>query len=112
MGTDWAAAVAAVGIFALIWLRTKVQYRHLSSPLRLTRAGWQYFGGALVLMALGAVLAPRLAPALRLKGAETLPMLPTVLRVLWFLATYYVFIVVHNLLKARGAAVFSGAQEA
>jgi hypothetical protein len=107
--TDGAAVLAVVVIFGLIWLRTKVQYRQRGIVLTLTRTGWLYFGAAAALMALGWVVAPQLVPLLSSAGHRPLPVMPTVLRVGWFLATYYVFIGVHQLVKARGAAVFAPA---
>lgn len=101
--------MAAVVIFGMVWLRTKVQYRQKGVILALTRTGWQYFGGAAGLMALGWVVAPYLGPLLGHSGQPAAPVLPTVLRVAWFLAAYYLFIGVHHLVKARGAAVFGPA---
>jgi hypothetical protein len=37
------------------------------------------------------------------------PITPTLARVIWFLAAYYLFIPVHLVLKARGRAVFTPA---
>jgi hypothetical protein len=108
--TDGAAGLAAVVIFGLIWLRTKVQYRQRGVVLALTRTGWQYFGSAALLMAIGWFVAPLLAPLLGSPGHPVLPVMPTVLRVGWFLAIYYVFIGVHQLVKAREAAVFGPAR--
>jgi len=105
--TDGLALLAALVIFGMIWLRTKVQYRQRGVMLAVTRAGWQYFGGAAVLMGIGWLVAPFLAPLLGLSAKPGLPALPTVLRVAWFLATYYLFIGVHQWVKARGAAVFA-----
>jgi hypothetical protein len=34
---------------------------------------------------------------------------PTLMRVVWCLATYYIFIVVHRVLKSRGTEVFTRA---
>jgi hypothetical protein len=77
--------------------------------LALTRAGWQYFGGAAGLMAIGWLVAPMLIPLLGLSARASLPLMPSLLRAAWFLVTYYVFIFVHQLVKARGAAVFGPA---
>jgi hypothetical protein len=35
---------------------------------------------------------------------------PTIMRVVWCLATYYVFILIHRVLKSRGTAVFKHSQ--
>jgi hypothetical protein len=107
--TDGAALLAAVVIFGMIWLRTKVQYRQRGVVLAITRAGWQYFGGAALLMVLGWFVAPLFAPLLVSGGHAPVPVMPTVLRVGWFLLTYYAFIGVHKLIKARGAGVFEPA---
>jgi hypothetical protein len=106
---DLLAAVAALGFFGMIGLRTKMQYRQRGVTLQLTRTGWWYFGGAAGMMALGWIAAPWLAPLLGLAGHPALPVLPTVMRVAWFLATYYLFIGVHHWVRARGAAVFAPA---
>jgi len=34
---------------------------------------------------------------------------PLLMRVIWFLATYYVFIVVHRILKGKGVEVYKAA---
>ena len=34
---------------------------------------------------------------------------PTLMRVIWCLVTYYVFIVIHRVLKSRGTEVFTRA---
>lgn len=103
-GTDWMAALAAVVIFGMIWLRTKVQYRQRGVTLRLAPAGWKYFGAALLVMLLGWWVAPLLSPLIA--GPHPQPMMPTMLRVGWSLATYYVFIGVHQLVRSKAGGVF------
>lgn len=107
LATDGLAILAALVIFGMIWLRTKVQYRQRGVMLSVTRAGWQYFASAAALMLIGWLTAPHLAPVFGLSARPGLPALPTVLRVAWFLATYYLFIGVHQWVKSRGAAVFA-----
>jgi hypothetical protein len=94
----------ALLMLGLIWVRTRIQYsRAGSGPLRLRPAGRIYFGAVLGLLAVGWFAAPVL-------GRTFWPMpgvTPTLLRVVWCLATYYIFIVVHRVMKTRGAAVFA-----
>ena len=102
---DLISAGTALFILGMIWLRTRMHYtRKIRGPMQLQRAGQIYFAAAIALLLLGWVLAPwagRLfwpaTPAAFLRGA-------------WFLATYFVFIPVHRLLKARGVEVFKAAQ--
>jgi hypothetical protein len=100
---DLIPAFAALLIFGMIWLRTRIQYARRRSTLHLERAGWFYFGGALCLMGLGWLVAPLGVAIWRINH----PAAPTVLRVAWFLATYYIFIIVHRVMKASGRAVFA-----
>jgi hypothetical protein len=91
----------------MIWLRTRMQYtRRGGGPLHLERAGWIYFASALGVLAIGWVAAPMLGRALWAGTAVT----PTLLRVVWFLATYYVFILVHRVLRSRGTPVFKSGE--
>jgi hypothetical protein len=91
-------------ILGMIWLRTRIQYARRGSTLQLQRVGWIYFGGALGLMGLGWLVAPAL-------GAEIWhinhPAMRPLLQSVWFLATYYAFIIVHGVMKANGMAVFA-----
>jgi len=93
----------ALLMLGLIWVRTRIQYsKEGSGPLRLQRAGRIYFGAVLALLAAGWFVAP-------LVGRTFWPVpgvTPTLMRVVWCLATYYIFIVVHRVMKTRGAAVF------
>lgn len=93
----------ALLMLGLIWVRTRIQYaRAGTGPLRLQPAGRIYFGAALALLAIGWFVAPVLGRTLWPVTGVT----PTLMRVVWCLATYYVFIVVHRVMKTRGAAVF------
>jgi hypothetical protein len=93
----------AVLMIGLIWIRTRIQYsRAGTGPLKLQRAGRIYFGAALALLAIGWFAAPVLGRTFWPVPGVT----PTLMRVVWCLATYYVFIAVHRVMKARGAAVF------
>jgi len=93
----------AVLMLGLIWIRTRIQYsRAGGGPLRLQRAGRIYFGAVLALLAVGWFVAPVLGRTFWPVPGVT----PTLMRVVWCLATYYVFIAVHRVMKTRGAAVF------
>jgi len=88
----------------MIWLRTRMQYmRRGAGPLRLAPPGRSYFGAVVVLLVIGFFAAP-------LIGNAFLPntgISPTFSRVVWCLVTYYIFIVIHRVLKSRGTAVFT-----
>ncbi len=94
-------------IITMIWVRTRLQYTGLTRrepgrKLQLEKAGRLYFVSAIALLAVGWFAAPAL-------GATFWPASnanPALSRVIWFLLSYYVFIAVHRLLKARGIAVF------
>jgi hypothetical protein len=93
----------ALLMLGLIWIRTRIQYsREGTGPLRLQRAGQIYFGAALALLAVGWFAAPVLGRTFWPVAGVT----PTLMRVVWCLATYYIFIVVHRVMKTRGTAVF------
>ena len=97
-------AVAAVFIVAMVWLRTRMHYAAgTHGRLRLSAAGALYFAALGALLLIGWFAAPQLA--LPLPSAAP-PSTPVLARVVWFLATYYLFIVVHRALKSRGLAVF------
>ena len=100
---DVISVVTSLFIAGMIWLRTRMQYPRGRGQLRLERAGRIYFGTAIGLLVLGWVLAPTLGRALW----PTTNVTPTLMRVVWFLATYYVFILVHRVLKANGVKVFA-----
>jgi hypothetical protein len=104
---DLSSAITVLFIIGMIWLRTRMQYVGLarSEPgrkLRLEKAGRLYFGSAIALLALGWFAAPPVGAALWPVTAAN----PVIPRVIWFLLCYYVFIVVHRVLKGRGIAVF------
>ena len=93
----------ALLMLGLIWIRTRIQYsRGAEGPLRLQRAGQIYFGSAVVLLAVGWFVAPALGQTFWPVPGVT----PTLMRVVWCLATYYIFIVVHRVMKTRGTGVF------
>jgi hypothetical protein len=98
----------ALLMLGLIWVRTRIQYsRAAGGPVRLRRAGQIYFGSAVAFLVVGWFAAPVLGRTFWPASGVT----PTLLRVLWCLATYYIFIIVHRVMKTQGAAVF-GSQEA
>lgn len=102
---DLLSVGTAVFILAMIWFRTRMHYtRQIRGPLRLQRAGQVYFAAAIAVLLLGWLLAP--AAGRILSPATTTP--PQILRFVWFMATYLVFIVVHRILKARHVEVFKG----
>jgi hypothetical protein len=93
----------AVLMLGLIWIRTRIQYsRAGTGPLRLQAAGRIYFGAVLAVLAVGWFAAPVLGRTFWPVPGVT----PTLLRVVWCLATYYIFIVVHRMMKTRGTVVF------
>jgi hypothetical protein len=102
--SDWVSAGTALFIVGMVWLRTRMHYprRTGSGPASLTRAGRIYFAVLPGVLALGWLLAPASGKALWPSALAT----PTLSRVVWFLATYYLFIPVHHALKGRGIGVF------
>jgi hypothetical protein len=103
---DAVCAVAALFIVAMVWLRTRMHYpRSLHGRRSLSAAGALYFA-ALVLLLVSGWFA---APALARQVGSPLPVAPTLARVVWFLAVYYLFIPLHRALKARGVRVFRSA---
>jgi hypothetical protein len=99
---DAIAAFTVAFIVGMVWLRTRMHYPRGRAKVSLTRAGRIYFAVLLAVLVLGWLLAPAAARALW--PAAAVP--PLVARVVWFLATYYLFIPVHRMLKARGVEVF------
>jgi len=96
-------AFTTVFILGMIWLRTRMPYvQRAGGPLRLLPAGRSYFAAALSVMVAGWFAAPFLGHTFWPGAAIT----PTLTRVVWCLATYYVFIFVHRWLKGRGTVVF------
>jgi hypothetical protein len=98
---DWLTAGTAVFIVGMVWLRTRMHYRRGPDRTALTRAGRIYFAVLLGVLGLGWLVAPAAGHALW-PVAST----PTLARVVWFLATYYLFIPLHRVLRARGVEVF------
>jgi hypothetical protein len=93
----------ALLMLGLIWIRTRIQYsRAGAGPVRLQPAGRIYFGAVIVLLAVGWFAAPVIGSTFWPVPGVT----PTLMRVVWCLATYYVFIAVHRVMKTRGKAVF------
>jgi hypothetical protein len=93
----------AVLMLGLIWIRTRVQYSAgAEGPLRLQSAGRLYFAAAVAVLAIGWFIAPVLGQLFWPVTDAT----PTLMRVIWCLATYYIFIIVHRVLKSRGTTVF------
>ena len=98
----------AVLMLGLIWIRTRVQYRQAGrGPLRLQPAGRIYFGAVVALLAIGWFAAPVIGRTFWPLPGVT----PTLMRVVWCLATYYIFIAVHRVMKTRGTAVFAHAED-
>ncbi|HEV3178929.1 MAG TPA: hypothetical protein VGZ05_00555 [Steroidobacteraceae bacterium] len=99
-------AITALFIVGMVWLRTRMHYARGARGWRsLSTAGTLYFAALAVLLATGWFAAPQVA---RWVGSPA-PITPTLARVIWFLAAYYLFIPVHLVLKARGRAVFTPA---
>ncbi len=105
---DLASAVAAVFIVGMIWLRTRMHYAGRGRMgLRLTRSGRIYFAAVAVVLAAGWFSAPPLGRSLWPPGASPgLGPDSTLTRVIWFLATYYLFVVVHRALQSRHVELF------
>jgi len=100
---DAIAAAAALFIVVMVWLRTRMHYPRGGRTRRgLTHAGALYFAALGVLLVCGWFAAPPLARSL----ASPAQVSPTFARVAWFLLSYYGFIPLHRLLKARGLPVF------
>jgi hypothetical protein len=95
-------AVTLVFIVGMVWLRTRMHYRRGRERLSLTRAGRIYFAALGAVLVLGWLVAPAAGYALWPAASST----PTLARVVWFLATYYLFIPLHRALRVRGVEVF------
>jgi hypothetical protein len=103
---DLIAAVTVLFIVGMIWLRTRMQYaQKVRGPLQLQPAGKLYFAAAIAVLLLGWLVAPVVG---RMLWPDT-NVTPGLMRVVWFLVTYYVFILVHRVLKTRGVEVFKAA---
>ena len=102
---DLISAGTALFILGMIWLRTRMHYtRKIRGPMRLQRAGQIYFAVAIALLLLGWLVAPAVGHALSPDAGTPVP----ILRFVWFMATYLVFIMVHRVLQSRGVEVFKG----
>jgi hypothetical protein len=102
------SAFAALFIVGMVWLRTRMQYaKGVPAGRRLTAGGALYFATLGLLLILGWFAAPALAQ----RVGSPVPVAPTLARVVWFLAVYYLFIPLHRALRARGLAVFRSAEE-
>src|SRR3984893_3972548 len=99
---DSLTAGTALFIVGMVWLRTRMHYPRGRERLLLTRAGRIYFAVLLGVLVLGGIVAPAAGRALWPAAAST----PTLARVVWFLATYYLFIPLHRALRAQGVQVF------
>jgi hypothetical protein len=100
---DLISALAALFIVGMLWLRTGLHYAKGTRSVRaLTPAGGLYFAAFGLLLVAGWFLAPPLVRSL----ATATPLPPTLARVVWFLAAYYLFIPLHGMLRARGLPVF------
>jgi hypothetical protein len=103
---DLASAVTAVFIVGMIWIRTRMQYMGARRPaggkLHLERAGRLYFACVVAVLLIGWFAAPLLGTTFW-PGSGTTPVLT---RVIWFLTSYYLFILIHRYLKSQGIAVF------
>ena|SRR5579872_3997995 len=96
-------AITFVFILGMIWLRSRLHYvERGGGVLRLQPAGRIYFASALGVLIIGWFVAPAVGHAIWPGAAIT----PTLMRVVWCLGTYYVYILVHRLLKSRGTMVF------
>jgi len=101
---DLIVGITSLFIVGMIWLRTRMQYTGRGTgPLQLAPAGRVYFGAAIALLTVGWFAAPLIGEAFWPNAGAT----PTLMRVIWCLVTYYVFIVIHRVLKSRGTEVFS-----
>jgi len=105
---DIICAVTVLFIVGMIWLRTRMQYsRQARGVLQLQRVGKIYFAAVIAVLLLGWLVAPAVGRAMWPDTNVT----PGLMRVVWFLVTYYVFILVHRVLKTRGVAVFKVAEQ-
>jgi hypothetical protein len=100
---DIICAVTVLFIIGMTWLRTRMQYaRQSRGLLQLQPAGRIYFGAVIGALLLGWAVAPLMGRAIWPGTNVTAGLM----RVVWFLATYYLFILVHRILKVRGVEVF------
>ncbi|HXS26917.1 MAG TPA: hypothetical protein VN730_04540 [Steroidobacteraceae bacterium] len=104
---DLTSIITAVFIIGMVWLRTRMHYARLGRGTpRLAGAGRWYFAAVLGVLAAGWFVAPPIGRSIwPAAGGDS-----TILRVIWFLATYYLFILVHRALQARRIEVFGVAE--
>jgi hypothetical protein len=106
---DIISAFAVLFIVGMIWLRTRTHYTRLArGGLRLQRAGRMYFLAAVLTLVLGWLVAPLIG---RLAWPGAALATPGLMRAIWSLGTYYVFILVHRVLSARGVAIYKSSLE-
>ncbi len=81
-----------------------MQYVRRGAPgtLQLQPAGKVYFAVLAAVLVLGWFAAPPLG---RLAWSDV-TVTPGLLRGIWFIGTYYVFILVHRIIKTRGVQVY------
>ena len=104
---DLIVVFTSLFIVGMVWLRTRMQYmRRGAGPLQLAPPGRAYFGAVVVLLVIGFFAAPLIGEAFWPNTGIT----PTLTRVIWCLVTYYIFIVIHRVLKSRGTHVFTHSQ--
>jgi hypothetical protein len=104
---DLASAVAAVFIIGMIWLRTRMHYAGRGRmSLKLTRAGRIYFAAALAVLLAGWFSAPSIGRSMWPAAGSGIAADAIMTRVIWFLATYYLFVVIHRALASRHLAIF------
>ncbi len=101
---DIICAVTVLFIIGMVWLRTRMQYARRGSPgtLQLQSAGRIYFAALAAVLMLGWPAAPPLGRLLWPDVSVT----PGLSRGIWFITTYYVFILVHRIIKTRGVEVY------
>jgi len=100
---DLTALVAGVFILGMVWLRLRTSYtRRQRGVLKITREGQMFFAAVVVLLVIGWLASPALgkvvAPAMAASG--------TLVRVVWFLAVYYLCIPAHRILNSRKIVLF------
>jgi hypothetical protein len=101
---DLICAVTVLFIIGMLWLRTRMQYvrRGARGTLQLQSAGKVYFAALTMVLVLGWFAAPPLGRMAWSDASVT----PGLLRGVWFIVTYYVFILVHRIIKTRGVEVY------
>jgi hypothetical protein len=100
---DSIVVITGLFIIGMTWLRTRMHYaKRGGGSLHLEPAGRIYFACVVASLAAGWPAAPLLGRALWPDPAVT----ATFLRVVWFLSIYFIFIVIHRVLLARGVSVF------